>query len=63
MGCENSRDPLLDKEEAAKFLRLTKEAFNAVASRYKLASIIIDKKAHYRRSVLREHRDRNQKAK
>lgn len=63
MGCKNSRDPFLDKEQAAKFLRVTEGAFNAIASRYKLASIIKNKKAYYRRSILREHRDRNQRAK
>jgi hypothetical protein len=63
MGCENSRDQLLDKDQAAKFLGVTKDAFNATASRYKFATIIKHKKAYYRTSVLRYHRDRNQIAK
>lgn len=63
MGCKNSDDPEFDKEQAAEFLNLTKEAFNAVASRYKLAHVIKNRKAYYRRSTLRKHRDRNFKAK
>ena len=63
MGCNDTHDPLLDKEQAAKFLRVNKGAFNAIASRYKIDTIIKNKKAYYRRSTLKKHRDRNLNAK